>query len=356
MTRKLKAVLHDGKKVAINVNDNPIFFDTPSKQSYFDALKSLLESHNTNETDLEHFLVNSLSVIFEDADSSFGATFHNRIENKGVDFTFKRNNNSGIAGVELKSHRMKRRLNEKQIAQHTKAFTNAYPNAEVLYLIGSDDYIKPDRNFGGLNGGISIKPLSWEGICNSLAPCEDDIPRATVYLVNIALYSRDLLRRLLQYPELLYSFDDRKFEEIIATLLFDIGLQDIEITETRAKSRDIIATHVDPISGNKEVYFIECKHWVNGDKITARWAFKLEKVVEEEEVTAGLLLSSSGFGPKLIEQEATFEKGGIYLRDTDNISNWLKIWERRYGSVLIEPVSPQDILGVKSTDCSIVTI
>src|SRR5262249_5832669 len=141
-----------------------------------------------------------------------------------------------------------------------------------------------------------------------------------------------LLEQLLRNPKLLEAIDDRKFEEIVATLLFDIGLEDVHITETGGDGgRDIIATHVSPNTRQPEIYFIECKHWVSGRRITARWAFKLASVVKDSNATAGLLLSSSGFGPKLIEQEASFERSGIHLRDAQDISKWLSIWERRYG-------------------------
>lgn len=348
MTRKLKAILPTGDEVAIDIHNEPTSVSEEPIKEKHELLKSLLNFESTKETHLHDFLANSLPVIFEDADVSHAPVPLNQTQYHGVDLVFRRKNSLGIAGVELKHHRMKQSIKKEQVERQLNSFIQKYPNAEVLYLIGSEQYLSSTKELDNISDKIYVKPLSWEGICKSLEVKENDYPEATVILVDVANFSRNLIKRLLMKPSLITDIDDRKFEEVIATLLFDIGLEDVQITENSAKSRDIIVTHRNPITKNKEVYFIECKHWVSGRTIKASWAIKLERVVKEEEATAGILLSSSGFGPKLIEQTVTFEKNGIYLRKNQDITKWLQIWERRYGSVIVEPVSPRDILGIPS--------
>lgn len=91
-------------------------------------------------------------------------------------------------------------------------------------------------------------------------------------------------------------------------------------------------------------YLIECKHWVSGNKVTMRWAVRLLSVARGEQADGAILLSSSGFGPRLIEQEAALMKDKVFLKDAGHLASWLKLWERQYGTVLVRPVDPRELL------------
>src|SRR2546426_2080806 len=59
-------------------------------------------------------------------------------------------------------------------------------------------------------------------------------PRSTLFPYTTLFRS---LRRLAANPGLLRAIDDRKFEELVATLLSDLGLQDVELTPPRKDGR-----------------------------------------------------------------------------------------------------------------------
>jgi hypothetical protein len=166
-----------------------------------------------------------------------------------------------------------------------------------------------------------------------------------VILVEIVQFARALLRRLVRRHELLNAIDDRQFEELVATLLIDLGLQDVELTPPRQDGgRDIIAVHTDRTTGQRLVIVIECKHWVSGNKVTLRFAHKLLDVVTRDNATAGVLLASNGFGPRLLQQEAVLSQRSLFLKDREDLFSWLTVWERQYGDVLARPVDPRKIL------------
>ncbi len=49
-------------------------------------------------------------------------------------------------------------------------------------------------------------------------------------LVEVMNFARRLLGRLVEHPYLLNAIDDHHFEELVATLLSDLGLKDVELT------------------------------------------------------------------------------------------------------------------------------
>jgi restriction endonuclease len=163
-------------------------------------------------------------------------------------------------------------------------------------------------------------------------------------LIEVIDFARRLLRWLAANPGLLRAIDDRKFEELVATLLSDLGLQDVELTPPQKDGgKDIIATHIGA-DGCGSRYLIECKHWVSGNKVTRRWAIHLLSVARTDHADGAVLLSTSGFGPKLIEQEASLMKDDSFSgartiwrggRACGNVSN---------GAMLVQPVDPRELL------------
>jgi hypothetical protein len=159
------------------------------------------------------------------------------------------------------------------------------------------------------------------------------------------------LRDLLSKPKLLSAIDDRKFEELVATLLFDLGIQDVELTPPRKDGgRDIIVRYLDKFTGNLLTYFMECKHYVSGNKVTMKWALSLLQVTRKDNATGAVLLSSSGFGPRLIEQEAVLMKKGLFLKEQQDLWKWISIWERQYGSILVQSIDPKTVLELGTVD------
>ncbi len=72
-----------------------------------------------------------------------------------------------------------------------------------------------------------------------------------------------------------------------------------------------------------------------------RWALHLMSVRRNEKADGAILLSSSGFGPRLLDQEVTLAADKLYLRGTSQLFRWVELWERQYGSIITEPVRPE---------------
>jgi hypothetical protein len=85
---------------------------------------------------------------------------------------------------------------------------------------------------------------------------------------------------------------------------------------------------------------------VSGNKVTLRWALTLLQVRREWDAAGAVLLSSSGYGPRLLEQESILERQGLFLKDGSDLLKWLSVWERQYGSILVQPVDPRQVLDL----------
>jgi len=188
---------------------------------------------------------------------------------------------------------------------------------------------------------VPVQVWTWDDVAERLRGTGNPEPDYEIVLIEVVELSRRLLRALVKAPALLAGIDDRKFEELVATLLFDLGLQDVELTPARKDGgRDIIARYDDPATDRRYTYLVECKHWVSGNKVTLRWALSLLDIAKRDSASGVVLLSSSGFGPKLLEQEASLNAKGLKLRDSQDLHRWIDLWERQYGSVLLQPVDP----------------
>jgi hypothetical protein len=310
----------------------------------------LLDKSDTREIDLLDFLVTVTPILFSEADPGLRPDIPQGPNERGFDLMFSLRGRAAVGIVEIKRpHQISRSL-EMAIAQvrHALQRLSTTKPIEVAYVIagrrGTVSNMAPDHVEAP---SVPIHVWSWDDVVERLGGRDSDgAPDFEIVLVEIVDLSRKLLKALFTEPRLLAGIDDRKFEELVATLLFDLGLQDVELTPLRKDGgRDIIANHDDPVTGARSTYLIECKHWVSGTKVTARWAISLLEVTTQQNATGAVLLSSSGFGPRLLEQEATFETKGLLLRDAQDLSGWIHLWERQYGSVLVQPVDPMSIFG-----------
>jgi hypothetical protein len=297
------------------------------------------------------FLANVIPAVFSEADPSIEPTITHGAGDMGVDLTFSTAPSGRLALIQIKGPRVRAGIPQaiEQIRKYLSSAGDGRVSAAYV-IAGRKETLEPRllEPFQGAEQDIvPIRILSWDDVVDRIsAEAEDDQEDSyNVILVEIVQMSRRLLRKLVSVPELLSGIDDRKFEELVATLLYDIGFQDVHLTPPRKDGgRDIEVTYVDRPTNRRLRLFIECKHWVSGKKVTARWAISLLNVSKNNDAASAILLSSSGFGPRLIEQEAAFSRQGLFLKDQRDLGNWIQVWERQYGSLLLEPVDPRDIL------------
>ena len=359
MNRSLRAKLPNGMTVIIT----PYFEKEDQRKENLaaaaDHLAEMLDSPATRETELLSFLGNVALAVFPEADpSSKPSVMHGTVEG-GVDLTFDLKAAPGIGIVEIKTPRLD---SERSLQVALFKIRDVIAGAafgkpvHVVYLIAgrrhqitSATLERASAQRDRLRIGVPVVLLSWDQIVDRLSGGLDnaDGPQLEVVLVEVVRLSRRLLQAILSRPAVLAGIDDRKFEELVATLLFDLGIQDVQLTPPRQDGgRDIIIVHMDPATGMLQTYLIECKHWVSGRKVTMRWALSLLHVAQRESAAGAVLLSSSGFGPRLLEQETTMMQEGLFLKDQRDLMEWIGVWERQYGSILMEPVDPKKILAL----------
>lgn len=354
--RTLRARLPNGTVVAVRPHTG---LETTPRGDEAPRLASLLDNPKTREVELLDFLETVAPILFPEADPGQRPKPLPGPMERGVDLMFALYEHPAIGVVEIKTHRSNVRRRGKitqsvaKVLENVNHFLERPPTEQPIKVA----YIIADRRGTVTEIGrgyhqepsvsVPIKVWTWDDVAERLGGNGDsDEPAFEVVLIEIIELSRRLLRALLREPNLLVGIDDRKFEELVAMLLFDLGLQDVELTPLRKDGgRDIIARYDDPVTERRCSYLIECKHWVSGTKVTLRWALSLLDVANRESATGAVLLSSSGFGPRLLEQEALLETKGIMLRDSRDLRSWLHIWERQYGSVLTQPVNPMAVFA-----------
>jgi hypothetical protein len=138
-----------------------------------------------------------------------------------------------------------------------------------------------------------------------------------------------------------------RFEELVATLLHDLGFEEVELTPPRKDGGiDVIAIHWNSITNQREVYLFECKHWISGKMVHMKIATRLQEVVKSRKAAGGVLLAPGGFGPKLVEQEVQLRQERIHLKGKGEFLQWVEMWERTYGALLLTKVDPLKIVGL----------
>ncbi len=360
MLRTLRARLPNGTIVAI-VQPTGVAGTEDNLPAEAERLASMLESPATRELDLLSFLANVAPTVFPESDPARRPRTVHGSREYGVDLTFPLAAAEEIGLVAIKTHRSNGMRGLLASARQLENVATRSPFEEriaVAYLIaGRGDVADDFRNMATrLPLPFPVALLSWDDIFLRVAgkvgsAQPEGRPDFTVVLLEVVHMSRQLLRALVLEPALLAGIDDRAFEGLVATLLHDMGLQDVELTPPRQDGgRDVVAVHQDRTSGERQVFLIECKHWVSGEKVTMRWALSLLDVKRRDEATAAILLSSSGFGPRLLEQEATLNRAGLFLKNQNHLHSWIQVWERQYGGILLQPVHPGEALGLRCAD------
>jgi len=122
-------------------------------------------------------------------------------------------------------------------------------------------------------------------------------------LIDSESYWDNLISFFANNPKELQKFNDRKFEELIAELLSREGL-DVTLTrKSKDGGRDIFAYHSDSII--KNLYLVECKRYSHENPVGVKIVRELYGVVEAEQATARLVVTTS-----------RFTKGALGFRDT----------------------------------------
>jgi Restriction endonuclease len=162
------------------------------------------------------------------------------------------------------------------------------------------------------NGGAMGKILEKIGFTNNLS-------------IQLTEINAEFCAHIAKRPDLIYEFTPRKFEELIANILNDMGYE-VELTpQTRDGGRDILAVLQTPLG--KMLTIVECKRYSPERKIGLDIVERFFHVIDRKDnASSGLIATTSFFSSDAKNMARQFDYR-LKLCDFDGIKNWIG----RYG-------------------------
>ncbi|MCX7099132.1 MAG: restriction endonuclease [Methylococcales bacterium] len=206
-----------------------------------------------------------------------------------------------------------------------------HPNIPVLFLsaMGAQHVMRGLEPDGCL---ILDKLISWDDFFKTLsAILSEDIDYiykkqscektdTKVILTIDTAFKRELLKN----PRILHEISPRKFEELIAVIMSDLGF-DVQLTRaTRDGGADIYASLKNEATSFLTV--IECKKWSQDRKVGIEVVQRMAGVQLSNHANKSLIVTTSFFSQPAIEQARQY-KGMMELKDYNSLKTWLEIYQ-----------------------------
>lgn len=142
-------------------------------------------------------------------------------------------------------------------------------------------------------------------------------------IVVVQSIDDQLLRHLAREPQSVYNLEPRKFEELVAHILEDLGCEVNLTKRTRDGGYDILGHFK---AGPAPLTFlVECKRYAPSNKVGVEVVRGLYGLTEMHRVNMGMIITTSSFTKDAIE-----EKLRIGPRLDLKEFNDLKLWLQRY--------------------------
>ena len=130
---------------------------------------------------------------------------------------------------------------------------------------------------------------------------------------------KQVIQDIYKNNELIFKVDPRKFEEIIAELLYAKGFE-VELSkQTRDKGYDIIA--LNNLNGFPVKYLVECKRHASHRPVGISIVRGFCDVITTENANKGIIVTSSYFSPEC-HQRAQCKGYLLDLKDRKDILTW----------------------------------
>lgn len=156
-----------------------------------------------------------------------------------------------------------------------------------------------------------------ESLFNAAEPADSE-PGGSILVADV---NTELKRYLNKHPEKLYDLSPRKFEELVASILEDLGF-DVELTQaTRDGGSDIIAYIRNAVC--EFLTLVECKRYAPENKVGVGIIRQVTGVHHIKRATKSLIVTTSYFSPDAIKEAKAFENQ-LDLKDYEAIKGWLK--------------------------------
>ena len=131
----------------------------------------------------------------------------------------------------------------------------------------------------------------------------------------------EVKKYLKRHPERLYELSPRKFEELVASILKDMGF-DVELTQaTRDGGRDIIAHVRNAVCSY--LTHIECKRYAADNKVGVGIIREVIGVHHIRKATKSIIVTTSFFSSDAVKEAERMENQ-LDLKDFTDIKAWLQ--------------------------------
>lgn len=189
------------------------------------------------------------------------------------------------------------------------ALSTPLMGVDVVFEAGVDEIATPDG---------SLFPRKIVPVAEQLEQVKE---ARKIFDLTVSEISAEMIRYLSAHPDLLYTISPRRFEELVAELLKDMGL-DVTLTpETRDGGRDILAVLATPIG--KLLTIVECKRHAAdrpvGIDIVERFMWAIER---KDKASCGLIATTSHFSPEALRLEKEFS-WRLKLRNFEGLKEWI---------------------------------
>lgn len=154
---------------------------------------------------------------------------------------------------------------------------------------------------------------------------EKDIYNSTLFdktsNIIISDINEEIKKFFKKYPHKLYDIHPRKFEELVASILEDLGFE-VELTKaTRDGGRDIIASIKNAVTNF--LSYIECKRYSSDNKIDVGIIRQVQGVHYTLKPAKSIIVTTSFF-TKDAQEEAKRIENQLDLKDFNDIKQWLE--------------------------------
>jgi len=143
---------------------------------------------------------------------------------------------------------------------------------------------------------------------------------------QIILANERLMEHLKRQPETMFDLPPRKFEELVADLLVDLGY-DVELTPaTRDGGKDILAYMETP--HGRLLCLVEAKRYRADRKVGVELVRGLYGTLADVDASSAMLVTTSSFSPDAL----AFQKRHQYklaLRDYGNVVQWIEAYKKK---------------------------
>lgn len=131
----------------------------------------------------------------------------------------------------------------------------------------------------------------------------------------------EVKKYLKKHPESIYELSPRKFEELVASILKDMGFE-VELTQaTRDGGRDIIAHVRNAVCSY--LTHIECKRYAADNKVGVGIIREVIGVHHIRKATKSIIVTTSFFSRDAIKEAESMENQ-LDLKDFTDIKTWLQ--------------------------------